>query len=307
MEIAANWGKRSGVTFLLAHLSDAHIGPIPRPNLNDLLNKRVTGYVNWLIKRGAQHDMGVLARLVADLAAQNPDHVAMTGDVVNIGLEAEIAHAREWLETLGAPQDVSFTAGNHDAYVAAALPALAGAFAPWTAGDDAGAGYPYLRRRGEVALIGLNSGAPTAPFIASGRLGEAQLAALAGLMEQTRAEGLARIVLIHHPPQVGGARMFRGLDDATAFEAVIGRHGAELVLHGHNHRRSAAYIPGAHGPVPVVGAASASARPGGHYPEASYNLFEISRDGGGWSIKARSRGMHDGGEEGVVDLGAIAL
>ena len=52
--------KRLFLTFLLAHLSDAHIGPIPRPNLAELLGKRVTGYVNWLYKRADQHDMGVL-------------------------------------------------------------------------------------------------------------------------------------------------------------------------------------------------------------------------------------------------------
>ena len=43
------------------------------------------------------HDMGLLSRLVSDLLAQRPDHVMMTGDVVNIGLPAEIAAAREWL------------------------------------------------------------------------------------------------------------------------------------------------------------------------------------------------------------------
>ena len=50
------------MSFLLAHLSDAHIGPIPRPNLAELLGKRATGYVNWLYKRAGQHDMGHLAR-----------------------------------------------------------------------------------------------------------------------------------------------------------------------------------------------------------------------------------------------------
>ena len=89
------------MTFLLAHLSDAHIGPIPRPNLAELLGKRVTGYVNWLYKRAGQHDMGVLARIVADMTAQQPNHIAMTGDIVNIGLSAELALARNWIATLG--------------------------------------------------------------------------------------------------------------------------------------------------------------------------------------------------------------
>ena len=114
----------SSVSFLLAHLSDAHIGPIPRPNLAELLGKRATGYVNWLRKRAAQHDMSLLARLVDDLLAQKPDHVAMTGDIVNIGLSGEIALAREWLGRLGGPEQVSFSPGNHDAYVPGAMALL---------------------------------------------------------------------------------------------------------------------------------------------------------------------------------------
>jgi 3',5'-cyclic AMP phosphodiesterase CpdA len=294
------------LTFLLAHLSDAHIGPIPRPNLAELLGKRVTGYVNWLYKRAGMHDMGVLARLVADMEAQRPDHVAMTGDIVNIGLAGELTLARRWLETLGPPDHVSFTPGNHDAYVQDSMPVIDHVFAPWMAGDEAGAGFPYLRRRDGVALIGLTSGVPTAPFIASGRLGREQLAGLAGLLDETAAEGLARVILLHHPPHVGGARMLRGLEDAADFEAVIARHGAELVLHGHNHTRTVYHLPGPGGPVPIVGAASASAKPGGHKPAASYNLFTIERQGDGFAITARSRGLDEGGEK-IVDLGAMEL
>lgn len=284
------------MSFLLAHLSDAHIGPIPRPNLAELLGKRVTGYVNWLYKRAGQHDMGVLARLVADMQAQRPDHVLMTGDIVNIGLPGEIALAKDWLATLGGPEAVSFTPGNHDAYVADATKLVHEVFEPWTTGETGAAGFPFLRRRGGVALIGLDSGVPTAPFVASGRLGETQLAALGQLLDQTRAEGLARVVFLHHPPHVGGARVLRGLDDASAFESVIARHGAELVVHGHNHKPSVAYVDGAHGATPVVGVASASARPGGHYPSAEYNLYVIDRAGDRLRIALRRRALTEGGD-----------
>lgn len=284
------------MSFLLAHLSDAHIGPIPRPNLHELLGKRVTGYVNWLYKRAGQHDMGVLARLVADMRAQRPDHVLMTGDIVNIGLPAEIALARDWLETLGAPESVSFTPGNHDAYVADVTTVVHEAFAPWTRGETPATGFPYLRRRAGVALIGLDSGVPTAPFVASGRLGDAQLAALGALLEQSRAESLTRVVFLHHPPHVGGARVLRGLDDAAAFEAVIARHGAELILHGHNHKPSVAYIPTPQGQAPVVGVASASAKPGGHYPAAAYNLYAIERAGEGLKVTLRRRELDETGQ-----------
>lgn len=294
------------MSFLLAHLSDAHIGPIPRPNLSELMGKRATGYANWLFKRAGHHDMGVLSRIVEDLKAQTPDHVLMTGDIVNIGLAAEIAHARDWLASVGGPEQVSFTPGNHDAYVVEATHLLRETFAPWTVGEEKARGFPYIRKREGLALIGLDSGVPTGPFIASGRLGTEQLSRLGDLLEQTGAEGLTRVVFVHHPPNVGGARVLRGLDDAGDFEAVIARHGAELILHGHNHRPSLARIPGPRGQdAPVVGVASASARPGGHYPAAAYHLFEIDRDESGARITLRARGLDENGE--IVETPAVAL
>jgi 3',5'-cyclic AMP phosphodiesterase CpdA len=73
------------VSFLLAHLSDAHIGPLPRPHRRELLGKRITGYMNWQRGRSLTHNMDVLAAIVADIHAQKPDHIAMTGDILNIG------------------------------------------------------------------------------------------------------------------------------------------------------------------------------------------------------------------------------
>jgi len=289
---------------LLAHLSDAHIGPIPRPRLRELLGKRATGYANWLHKRSRQHDMGLLARLVEDLRAQRPDHVMMTGDVVNIGLPAEIAAAREWLAKLGRPSEVSFSPGNHDAYVPGATPLIAEAFALWTTGDDGVSGFPYLRRRVGVALIGLTSGVPTAPFVASGRLGAEQCAKLESLLDLTKREGLARVVMVHHPPYRGGARPLRGLDDASDFEDVVARQGAELVVHGHNHAQALRFLPGPSGEVPVVGVASASARRGAHYPGAAYHLYEIKREGDRIRIVARARGLSEASEE-IVELGGL--
>lgn len=295
------------MSFLLAHLSDPHIGPLPRPSLNELLGKRLTGYLNWLKNRADAHDMEVLERLVADMAAQRPDHVAMTGDIVNIGLPAEFASAERWLESLGSPADVSFTPGNHDAYVRSSVPHLSKVFAPWTACEESDAGgFPYLRRRGGVALIGLSSAVPTAPFIASGRLGPEQRRKFAELLEKARDEGLARVVILHHPPQGSGAKRFRGLEDAREFEKIIARHGAELVLHGHNHKVSVHRMRGPAGSVPVVGVASASAKTGSYTHRAAYNLFWIEKRENGVAIRARSRGIRDDATR-IEDLGAIEL
>ena len=53
--------------------------------------------------------------------AAEPDHIAVTGDLVNLALDDEVEAARGWLETVGPPDLVSVVPGNHDAYVPGAL------------------------------------------------------------------------------------------------------------------------------------------------------------------------------------------
>ena len=106
--------------FTLAHLSDPHLAPLPWPNPLELLSKRGLGYINWQRKRRPIHRPEVLAALVADLKRQAPDHIAVTGDLVNLSLGSEFGPALAWLETLGSSRDVTAVPGNHDAYVRAA-------------------------------------------------------------------------------------------------------------------------------------------------------------------------------------------
>jgi 3',5'-cyclic AMP phosphodiesterase CpdA len=95
------------LTFLLAHLSDPHVVPLPQLHVRDLAGKRLTGYVNWCRGRHAIHDMAMLETLAADLLASQPDHIALTGDLVNIGLRSEFVIARRFIERLGTPDMVS--------------------------------------------------------------------------------------------------------------------------------------------------------------------------------------------------------
>ncbi|CAH1663552.1 metallophosphoesterase family protein [Chelatococcus asaccharovorans] len=280
---------------LLAHISDPHIGPLPSPKLRELMGKRFTGYVNWRRGRAAIHDMPLLDRIIADMEAQKADHIALTGDITNIGLAAEFPVARAFLERLGAPDYVSFVPGNHDAYVRGALKALIRTIAPWMLSDDAKEGampsFPYVRRRGGVALVGLSSAVPTLPFVASGTLGDRQLAAMGEILSGLGREGLCRIVMLHHPPYYEGAKAGRQLTDADAFQAVIARTGAELILHGHNHRTSLVRIRGPHKPVPILGAPSCSAVRGLFTHRAGYHLIDIAEDGQGSRFTIRTRGV----------------
>src|SRR3972149_854950 len=144
--------------FTLAHLSDPHLAPLPEVRWPELIGKRVTGYINWQRKRQFIHDPAVLAKIVADIKAQAPDHIAVTGDIANIGLRQEYLHGRDWLESLGSARDVPFVPGNHDVYVAEAAYFAARQWTAYMCDDDGSDGFPFVRRRGPGAIIGLAGG-----------------------------------------------------------------------------------------------------------------------------------------------------
>jgi 3',5'-cyclic AMP phosphodiesterase CpdA len=277
--------------FTLAHLSDPHLAPLPRPRLRELISKRGLGYINWLRKRRLIHRAEVLADLVADLKAQRPDHIAVTGDLVNLSLGNEFAPARAWLQTLGEPRDVTAVPGNHDAYVRGAAGSAAAQWAANMQGDSAES-FPFLRRRGPVALIGLSTSLPTLPLAATGRLHGEQIDRLAELLSRLGREVVFRVVLIHHPP-AEGANRFRRLTDAAPLREVLRTHGAELVLHGHHHQSSLQYLPGPHRRIAVIGVPSASGAPGHREEPAGYNLYEIDGPPGAWRVTLIARGLRD--------------
>src|SRR5580700_8429318 len=176
--------------FTLAHLSDPHLPPLPAVRLADLAGKRVLGYLHWTRKRHKYHLRDVLDALVKDMQAQAPDHIAVTGDLVNLALEAEFAPSRAWLESVGAPDRVTVVPGNHDAYVRATKRRFAETLGHYLGGDDApdaGAAFPFLRRRGPLALIGVSSAVPTPPLMATGWLGRVQLDALERILTRLSA------------------------------------------------------------------------------------------------------------------------
>ncbi len=285
--------------FTLAHLSDPHL-PMPGPRAAELLNKRITGYLNWRRHRVHLHVPEALAGVVADIKAQGPDHIALTGDLVNVSLPAEFRRAADWLADLGDPDHVTVIPGNHDVYVSTDWREGLGLWGAYLAGDGAppAAGFdvfPTVRRRGPVALVGLSTGVVKPPFVATGTLGDAQIARTERLLGDLGREGLCRIVLIHHPPLTTEKR-FKRLTDAAAFQAMIRRVGCELVLHGHNHRSEVARIEGPAGPVPVIGVTSASAAPGSKYGRARYHLIGVEREPAGWRLAVEIRALRgDGG------------
>jgi 3',5'-cyclic AMP phosphodiesterase CpdA len=279
----------------LAHLSDLHMAVEPRGS--QLLSKRGLGLINWRRKRKGIHRRDVLDALTRDLKAQNADHIAVTGDLINFSLAQEYAAARVWLEMLGRPRDVTALPGNHDVYVRGVEGMPAQFWGDYMRGDDGLDRFPFVRRRGEVALIALSSAVATGPFMATGRLGARQLALFAEALEQTR--DAFRVVLIHHPPKSPLKRYLRRLTDAAALRGVLADKGAELVLHGHDHRSALVWLDGPGGTkIPAAGVPSASAAaPHGEEGAAAYHLFAIESMASGtakWRCEMIAR-QHDAG------------
>ena len=281
--------------FTLAHLSDPHLPPLPAPRLSELAGKRLLGYLNWTRNRHRFHRRDVVDVLVSDLQAQVPDHIAITGDLVNLSLEAEFAAARTWLEGIGTPERVTVVPGNHDAYVRSTQRCFAKTWTSYLAGDDAadpGKAFPALRRRGPLTLVSVSSAVPTPPFMATGWLGQSQMDALEGILAKLSSEPSFRVLLIHHPLR-SDARAKR-LTDSSQLTALLQQHGVELVLHGHDHVHSTAWIEGpGESSIPVIGVPSASALAHGHHPAAAYNLFSIRREGDAWRCDQVVRGINE--------------
>lgn len=289
----------AGKKFVLAHFSDPHMASRDPVRWRDLVNKRMLGHLGWKLRRSAEHREGILAVLQKDLERANPDHIAVTGDLTRLGLPSEFRKAQWWLQTLGAPTHVTVVPGNHDAYVRADWHQT---FALWsdymasdrqfrregpaTGFDDL---FPVVRVRDRIVLIGLCTAHPRPPHLATGNIGDLQLKRLETILEQTAGRGFFRVILIHHPPVSGIVSRRKRLTDAPALSKLIGRYGAELVLHGHSHKTTHTVLRTPAGSTTVVGAPSASSLGRTHDRRARYFIYGILLSANGWEVKITER------------------
>lgn len=298
----------------LAHVSDLHLPPEHLLSTWRWNVKRLVGLINWQRNRRSLYCSKAAAQIAADIVAMGPDHIAVTGDLANFGLPGEYQNGLDWLATLGPLEQVSLIPGNHDIYTIHCDTACLSAWAHYMQSDAWGqeitagtGGFPYVRRVGRVAIIALNSAVPTKLFLASGRVGDRQRQALATILDRLRGHDLLRVILIHHPPLPGQAPARRALVDSVALERVLKEHGADLVLHGHNHRDSIRWTGNNGQQIPVVGVATGSVgRLHSHEPLARYNLYRITGGRGQHTIEVITRGLEYAGGR-VVELSRRVL
>ena len=276
----------------LAHCSDLHLLSHDGAGWLKLANKRWIGAANLMTSRSRHYHVAAFEQMIEDLNARGIDHVLCTGDVTNLALEQEFMFAREKFDRLrGGPEHVTVIPGNHDAYVAEGVAHFAAIFEPYARGDAEFAWtdadrmderddlrWPIVRVRGDLALIGLSTSRATPWFTAYGRVGEGQMARLRKALGDPRLAGKVRVVAIHHPPAGKRAKSrIRGLRDHADFADVIAECGANLVVHGHEHRDMTEVLRGPHGlDVPVRGVASGTYLHDKPERTARYRVYEIA-------------------------------
>jgi len=284
------------VNQIFAQISDPHLSSLEGVSARDLLNKRVLGYLSWRRKRRFEHRAEVLQALQRDLQHFSLDQLLVTGDLTHIGLPQEFEQAHTWLQQLGEPGQVALVPGNHDTCVADDWDKTFGLWQDYMASDSgptdrishAGT-FPSLRVRGDIAFIGVSTGCPKPPLMATGTAGASQLSRLPALLEDAASKGLFRVVYLHHSPLPGMEKWRKRLTDAAAVQAVLSGHGAELILHGHGHRAHYNELSTRDGVTPVIAVPSASAL-GLHGADvARYNCYSVDRDDSGWRVEIMPR------------------
>jgi 3',5'-cyclic AMP phosphodiesterase CpdA len=273
-----------------------------------MLNKRFTSYLAWLLRNRHVHCPTLLEAMLTDIRSFAPGHIVVTGDLTNIALPAEFIAARRWLNSIGSAADVTVIPGNHDACVHIGWHRSLAHWAEFMSGSEEAGGheappssasdFPFIRRRGQVAFIGLTSAVPmpVTGTPAAGWLGSRQIENMRQRLAALGREGVFRVVLIHHSP-LPSISIRKALLDAPDFVGALADAGAELVLHGHLHRSDFEEIKTPGSAIPVIGVPSASAKPHRGRPAATYHLYRLSGGPETWRLDVEVREGQPGQSE----------
>lgn len=181
------------------------------------------------------HDERLAAGLAADLAAQRPALVVVSGDFTQVGSESEFRAARAFLDTLEAP--VFAVPGNHDVPAVNLVRRFLDPYGLYRRYIDAEL-EPFLETGG-VAIAGLKTSRRLRAGLnwAHGAINRRQLRDLAQRFAAASPDAL-RIVVAHHPlmqPETTAEKPMHLVKRADLALRTFADLGVRLVLSGHFH------------------------------------------------------------------------
>lgn len=181
------------------------------------------------------HDERLAAGLAADLAAQSPDLVVVSGDFTQVGSESEFRAARAFLDTIEAP--VFAVPGNHDVPAMNLMRRFLDPYGLYRRYIDAEL-EPFVETGG-VAIAGVKTSRRLRAGLnwAHGAINRRQLRTLEQRFANAAPDAL-RIVVAHHPlmqPEAVAEKPMRLVKRADLALRTFADLGVRLVLSGHFH------------------------------------------------------------------------
>ncbi len=276
----------------IAHFSDTHVLSLKGVQLRELLNKRLTGAVNLALNRAKHYRVEVFEQTLDAVVSAQPDHSICTGDLVNLALRPEFEKVASLLSERFSSDQLTLVPGNHDYYTKEAslagrfesyfgdyLPQTLGTFSELCEeGEDQRRAYPISRLLDGVGIIGLSTAIPTASFMATGEVGEAQLKRLKAALSHPELNERFTLLMLHHPLFPEPKRTLdqtRRLADAQALieQLEVAESSPDLIVHGHNHEFKRQALP--QRMTPVIQVASASRAGSKH--TAEFHVYVIDQ------------------------------
>jgi 3',5'-cyclic-AMP phosphodiesterase len=222
----------------VAHLSDVHVLE-RRPGVGDgyTLRTRLVSYARTL---DPQSRLAKLRRSLAAVRESGASHVVITGDLTEIGSEAQFdVFAQALHDSKITPDSVTLVPGNHDAYTSSGgwTRAMSGSLAAFAGGSAGEMGK--VVDRGEVVFLPIDASRFQSITRAGGEITSAAADAIEARLRDPWMQRRSVVLVQHHPPFAAHGRVsgwIDGLRGGARLVAIAQRHPNVQILHGHLHK-----------------------------------------------------------------------